>query len=156
MWTLPYRGHSHVQYMQYVADSRGVNLLMINIVSVVLTCCQIRDAAAHGLQISELVCSSITLGIRFTATAAVVRGAHKCYYSRSKLIMFVRVVNMRWQLCGVCFLSTRDAGHQSRKRSAVTGATTVFLIEFEQLNTCLLYTSPSPRDGLLSRMPSSA
>ena len=24
------------------------------------------------------------------------------------------------------------------------------------LKTCLLYTSPSPRDGLLSRMPSSA
>ena len=27
---------------------------------------------------------------------------------------------------------------------------------FQRLNTCLLYTSPSPRDGLLSRMPSSA
>ena len=26
----------------------------------------------------------------------------------------------------------------------------------ETLNNCLLYTSPSPRDGLLSRMPSSA
>ena len=26
----------------------------------------------------------------------------------------------------------------------------------ESLDTCLLYTSPSPRDGLLSRMPSSA
>ena len=25
-----------------------------------------------------------------------------------------------------------------------------------KLKTCLLYTSPSPRDGLLSRMPSSA
>ena len=25
-----------------------------------------------------------------------------------------------------------------------------------QLKNCLLYTSPSPRDGLLSRMPSSA
>ena len=25
-----------------------------------------------------------------------------------------------------------------------------------QTNDCLLYTSPSPRDGLLSRMPSSA
>ena len=24
------------------------------------------------------------------------------------------------------------------------------------IDTCLLYTSPSPRDGLLSRMPSSA
>ena len=27
---------------------------------------------------------------------------------------------------------------------------------FGQQKTCLLYTSPSPRDGLLSRMPSSA
>ena len=26
----------------------------------------------------------------------------------------------------------------------------------ENMETCLLYTSPSPRDGLLSRMPSSA
>ena len=26
----------------------------------------------------------------------------------------------------------------------------------EMFNICLLYTSPSPRDGLLSRMPSSA
>ena len=30
-----------------------------------------------------------------------------------------------------------------------------YLIDVEPL-TCLLYTSPSPRDGLLSRMPSSA
>ena len=29
-------------------------------------------------------------------------------------------------------------------------------VEFISANTCLLYTSPSPRDGLLSRMPSSA
>ena len=29
------------------------------------------------------------------------------------------------------------------------------LVQLEPLN-CLLYTSPSPRDGLLSRMPSSA
>ena len=28
--------------------------------------------------------------------------------------------------------------------------------DIEFLETCLLYTSPSPRDGLLSRMPSSA
>ena len=28
--------------------------------------------------------------------------------------------------------------------------------ELEEYNDCLLYTSPSPRDGLLSRMPSSA
>ena len=27
---------------------------------------------------------------------------------------------------------------------------------WDELQACLLYTSPSPRDGLLSRMPSSA
>ena len=40
----------------------------------------------------------------------------------------------------------------------------IISLEFKQielilkslLNVCLLYTSPSPRDGLLSRMPSSA
>ena len=30
------------------------------------------------------------------------------------------------------------------------------LMERKGVKTCLLYTSPSPRDGLLSRMPSSA
>ena len=29
-------------------------------------------------------------------------------------------------------------------------------IEVDTFKICLLYTSPSPRDGLLSRMPSSA
>ena len=31
-----------------------------------------------------------------------------------------------------------------------------FILNKEPYNNCLLYTSPSPRDGLLSRMPSSA
>ena len=34
--------------------------------------------------------------------------------------------------------------------------TTLSADVIEQCYTCLLYTSPSPRDGLLSRMPSSA
>ena len=29
-------------------------------------------------------------------------------------------------------------------------------VQIHQTHPCLLYTSPSPRDGLLSRMPSSA
>ena len=29
-------------------------------------------------------------------------------------------------------------------------------VDLERFTNCLLYTSPSPRDGLLSRMPSSA
>ena len=32
----------------------------------------------------------------------------------------------------------------------------VLLLQLQEKAFCLLYTSPSPRDGLLSRMPSSA
>ena len=40
--------------------------------------------------------------------------------------------------------------------SAAVGISDAFLNEGLIVYTCLLYTSPSPRDGLLSRMPSSA
>ena len=32
----------------------------------------------------------------------------------------------------------------------------LYLVRRDHIYICLLYTSPSPRDGLLSRMPSSA
>ena len=42
--------------------------------------------------------------------------------------------------------------------AAVAGesSTATWTVVWTDLLTCLLYTSPSPRDGLLSRMPSSA
>ena len=58
---------------------------------------------------------------------------------------------------------------QKKKRSVFGGQDSDAVIKFDSRNpvtarkeeaakkaTCLLYTSPSPRDGLLSRMPSSA
>ena len=36
------------------------------------------------------------------------------------------------------------------------GAQSIATIPLDSYSSCLLYTSPSPRDGLLSRMPSSA
>ena len=39
---------------------------------------------------------------------------------------------------------------------ALEGLVTHYAGPLEQSRVCLLYTSPSPRDGLLSRMPSSA
>ena len=46
-----------------------------------------------------------------------------------------------------------------KSKDNITGVrnfSTNALIEGRMIHTCLLYTSPSPRDGLLSRMPSSA
>ena len=45
-------------------------------------------------------------------------------------------------------------GNQERKRQAGPRAEPKETVAY--LHLCLLYTSPSPRDGLLSRMPSSA
>ena len=44
-------------------------------------------------------------------------------------------------------------GHQASSASLVSVMTALY---FHHLNSCLLYTSPSPRDRQKSRMPSSA
>ena len=49
-------------------------------------------------------------------------------------------------------------GYDLTHGSATLGGSTITqqVVKNNVLDTCLLYTSPSPRDGLLSRMPSSA
>ena len=51
-----------------------------------------------------------------------------------------------------------DVKEQTRKAYELFGKGDMetFFNEMIDDNICLLYTSPSPRDGLLSRMPSSA
>ena len=54
---------------------------------------------------------------------------------------------------------TKNAGvfaHELMSTGTVFGDGVQVRIGGENAYTCLLYTSPSPRDGLLSRMPSSA
>ena len=46
--------------------------------------------------------------------------------------------------------------HLMQKRTDVQNIDLMNLAGFCRNCLCLLYTSPSPRDGLLSRMPSSA
>ena len=53
---------------------------------------------------------------------------------------------------------TNSVFAEMRKEISSVGGKVNDLMECisEEVNSCLLYTSPSPRDGLLSRMPSSA
>ena len=53
--------------------------------------------------------------------------------------------------------SPLDQGYLGSKEESIESLQIISLNDFdEEHNACLLYTSPSPRDGLLSRMPSSA
>ena len=48
-------------------------------------------------------------------------------------------------------------GHDHKNASQhIAGTSNMELLDFNPLTTCLLYTSPSPRDQRGSRMPSSA
>ena len=53
----------------------------------------------------------------------------------------------------ICLLYTSDAADEGL--GVDLGGRRIITLARHNL-TCLLYTSPSPRDGLLSRMPSSA
>ena len=53
----------------------------------------------------------------------------------------------------VAVLGSGPGGYTAAFRAADLGKKVILI---ERYTTCLLYTSPSPRDGLLSRMPSSA
>ena len=67
-------------------------------------------------------------------------GPHYCVYNR--------------RLMACCFDKLPTVvGYWGLRTSAAVLNTGEFPLQFEG---CLLYTSPSPRDGLLSRMPSSA
>ena len=50
----------------------------------------------------------------------------------------------------------RDALGEIMTATTRAGSSVSELLELARLDACLLYTSPSPRDATLSRMPSSA
>ena len=62
------------------------------------------------------------------------------------------------KLCRIMQKQTHDKIH--KLESQITRVERILLVSMGAVITgmggCLLYTSPSPRDGLLSRMPSSA
>ena len=53
-------------------------------------------------------------------------------------------------------LVTQDAIERAKAVNPKLNAISVENFDLAQINSCLLYTSPSPRDSRVSRMPSSA
>ena len=67
------------------------------------------------------------------------------------LFSIATIVLISLVLAAISFLSTQRFENQSTVIEK-----SVAVLPFEDLYFCLLYTSPSPRDATLSRMPSSA
>ena len=62
-------------------------------------------------------------------------------------------VNENW---GIAAIISPEAGAKADLKTAIQILSSDAEIETIYQHTCLLYTSPSPRDATLSRMPSSA
>ena len=80
----------------------------------------------------------------------------------AQLVLLNIVVSWDWLTFAA--VSSTSATYFGVPETSINWLSTGFLFAFivvsplviHTLHTCLLYTSPSPRDGLLSRMPSSA
>ena len=90
-------------------------------------------------------------------------GTPKFKYKRVKIIWQDIVTDASWfdsleDVDKLNFQWCEDIGYLFSKDTKTVKIFTSFNYDGDKLSvgTCLLYTSPSPRDGLLSRMPSSA
>ena len=66
----------------------------------------------------------------------------------------LQVMEMLWNRGPLSIREIQESFPERGRPAYTTIQTIVYRLEEKQ--ACLLYTSPSPRDGLLSRMPSSA
>ena len=61
-----------------------------------------------------------------------------------------------WGRCDEQILVIEGIGTPADPKELYENPSVQILVRGDKRQSCLLYTSPSPRDGLLSRMPSSA
>ena len=115
------------------------------------------ETAAHAAGTSALL-PILTLGVPGSPTAAVLLGGLLIWGLQPGPLLFIEKADFVWGLIASMYLGN------------IVGLIVVltcvplfaailrvpFSIIAPVILVCLLYTSPSPRDGLLSRMPSSA
>ena len=73
---------------------------------------------------------------------------------RSKAILYITLIFI-FSSIAVVWMGVLQSNNQKKIQSSAQQHIRSQWDNLEPMN-CLLYTSPSPRDGLLSRMPSSA
>ena len=97
---------------------------------------------------------------RFLKSRGVIRGRyaycnmdHQNWYSESDKFFCSQTFKLSWLSVNMTNIEQGRPIEFIRHRRETQGYAKV---KNDESRCCLLYTSPSPRDGLLSRMPSSA
>ena len=107
------------------------------------------DVAIRDLEFSE---KRITRDIRKTISSAVANAENNFQYDIDNLIV-------KEAYCGKKITMKRFRPRAKGRAAPILkpySSVTIILTEAKQMESCLLYTSPSPRDQRGSRMPSSA
>ena len=121
------------------------------------------------LQIKESSVSGGRVGISAVYNSTIrLQGGNTITGNTSEGIYLLNSTIHQYSDAGTTTISSNTGAEINAERSFLdlsgvtingTGGSTEVALKYGsllRLGTCLLYTSPSPRDGLLSRMPSSA
>ena len=74
-----------------------------------------------------------------------------------KDILSAAIIYSAFSFCAVLLYLMMGSPDVAFTEAVIGTISTIFFVaSLKKIDSCLLYTSPSPRDGLLSRMPSSA
>ena len=98
---------------------------------------------AKSKRLFIIACIAALLGVAVMLVLSALRDNIVFFYTPSEISQSKLKLGQQLRLGGL----VKDGSVE------IEGMQSVFIVTD---GTCLLYTSPSPRDGLLSRMPSSA
>ena len=115
-----------------------------------------KDALAACKEISTVISApqliSLVAGIK-------IKSLKKSFSSKASIVRAMPTTASRYKKGITAIYGERNSEKlilNTKKLFSRVGISILLKEEEEMNNFCLLYTSPSPRDGLLSRMPSSA
>ena len=132
-----------------------VRVLRVAVAAVVVETAQV--ATPYLVRAVAQAVADPTLRAAVAVARAVGYSAGATRRCRSRRVRVrVRVFVVCWKICFHCSWRICCWRVGVRVRALEAARVAICRAIFRQSIICLLYTSPSPRDGLLSRMPSSA
>ena len=145
--------HDHVSALLFVVNVGAVfTLAFMAMSNNTLKLPDFLQGINHQSMESDMHLASTSAGLAFSGVLVIVIGWLLLLWMSAYVVIILGQILMFCALLAAAYISFAYAGHANIP--ALNPKSPVAAVALS--NTCLLYTSPSPRDRQKSRMPSSA